>query len=228
MGGRYNSCRTVRQLVAGLVVYVCLTSAFRFGAHCLRMAPNLSSPSIMLKGRNSRGEPVSRGAGCPRTLSVAALSRFSRASSPVRACSPRKVLIDDFREAYWWLRDNTPEDARVMAWWDYGYQISGIANRTTIADGNTWNHEHIALLGKCLVSPLPEAHSIAKHLADYVLVWSTRFGGMQVRPTTLRNGFLLHFVDGLFVPSRGTLRHRTAQPLTLVSRVCCGAGRRHG
>ena len=33
-----------------------------------------------------------------------------------------------------------------MAWWDYGYQISGIANRTTIADGNTWNHEHIATL----------------------------------------------------------------------------------
>eukprot|EP00966_Prymnesium_polylepis_P233944 5411290-Prymnesium_polylepis.1 len=24
-----------------------------------------------------------------------------------------------------------------MAWWDYGYQIAGIANRTTIADGNT-------------------------------------------------------------------------------------------
>ena len=29
-------------------------------------------------------------------------------------------MIDDFREAYWWLRDNTPEDARVLSWWDYG------------------------------------------------------------------------------------------------------------
>jgi len=27
------------------------------------------------------------------------------------------VKVDDYREAYWWLRDNTPEDARVMAWW---------------------------------------------------------------------------------------------------------------
>jgi asparagine N-glycosylation enzyme membrane subunit Stt3 len=62
-------------------------------------------------------------------------------------------MIDDFREAYWWLRDNTPEDSRVMAWWDYGYQINGVANRTSIADGNTWNHEHIALLGRALVSP---------------------------------------------------------------------------
>ena len=24
----------------------------------------------------------------------------------------------------------TAVDARVMAWWDYGYQITGIANRT--------------------------------------------------------------------------------------------------
>ena len=62
-------------------------------------------------------------------------------------------MVDDYREAYLWLKSKTPEDARVMAWWDYGYQLAGIANRTTIADGNTWNHEHIALLGKCLVSP---------------------------------------------------------------------------
>lgn len=86
-------------------------------------------------------------------------------------------ILDDFREAYWWLRDNTPEDSRIMAWWDYGYQINGVANRTTIADGNTWNHEHIALLGKALVSSEEIGYGIARHLADYVLVWSTRFGG---------------------------------------------------
>lgn len=89
-----------------------------------------------------------------------------------RQSDGRGVIIDDYREAYWWLRDNTPEDARVMAWWDYGYQIAGVANRTTIADGNTWNHEHIATLGKCLTSPEKKAHSIARHLADYVLVWT--------------------------------------------------------
>eukprot|EP00242_Pyramimonas_sp_CCMP2087_P010768 CAMPEP_0198197216 /NCGR_PEP_ID=MMETSP1445-20131203/806_1 /TAXON_ID=36898 /ORGANISM="Pyramimonas sp., Strain CCMP2087" /LENGTH=749 /DNA_ID=CAMNT_0043866419 /DNA_START=119 /DNA_END=2368 /DNA_ORIENTATION=- len=88
------------------------------------------------------------------------------------------VIIDDFRESYWWLRDNTPEDARVMAWWDYGYQITGVANRTTIADGNTWNHEHLALLGKCLVSGEEDAIKMIRHLADYMLVWSTRYAGM--------------------------------------------------
>jgi dolichyl-diphosphooligosaccharide---protein glycosyltransferase len=30
----------------------------------------------------------------------------------------RVITLDDYREAYWWLRDNTPKDARVMAWWD--------------------------------------------------------------------------------------------------------------
>ena len=82
------------------------------------------------------------------------------------------IIVDDYREAYWWLRDNTPADSRVMSWWDYGYQIAGIANRTTLADGNTWNHEHIATLGRILVSTEKESHRIARHLADYVLVWA--------------------------------------------------------
>jgi dolichyl-diphosphooligosaccharide--protein glycosyltransferase len=82
------------------------------------------------------------------------------------------VMVDDYREAYLWLKAKTPEDARVMAWWDYGYQITGIANRTSIADGNTWNHEHIATLGRILTAPEEEAHSYARHLADYVLVWA--------------------------------------------------------
>jgi dolichyl-diphosphooligosaccharide--protein glycosyltransferase len=40
-----------------------------------------------------------------------------------------RAILDDFREAYYWLAQNTPTDARVMSWWDYGYQIAGMANR---------------------------------------------------------------------------------------------------
>jgi hypothetical protein len=87
----------------------------------------------------------------------------------------RVILLDDYRDAYNWLKDNTPEDSRVMAWWDYGYQIAGIANRTTIADGNTWNHEHIALLGKAFTTDLGTGYEISRHWADYVLIWG---GGM--------------------------------------------------
>lgn len=84
----------------------------------------------------------------------------------------KKIIVDDYREAYWWLTKHTPEDARILSWWDYGYQITGIGNRTTLADGNTWNHEHIATLGRILSGSEETAHRIARHLADYVLVWS--------------------------------------------------------
>jgi dolichyl-diphosphooligosaccharide--protein glycosyltransferase len=100
--------------------------------------------------------------------------------------SGKVIMVDDYRDAYLWLKDNTPEDARIMAWWDYGYQIAGISNRTTLADGNTWNHEHIALLGYILTSPEKEAHRIARHLADYVLVWAGSDGGDQGKSPHLR------------------------------------------
>ncbi|KAF6717296.1 Dolichyl-diphosphooligosaccharide--protein glycosyltransferase subunit STT3B [Oryzias melastigma] len=54
-------------------------------------------------------------------------------------------ILDDFREAYYWLWQNANEHATVMSWWDYGYQIAGMANRTTLVDNNTWNNSHIAL-----------------------------------------------------------------------------------
>lgn len=43
-------------------------------------------------------------------------------------------IIDDFREAYYWIRQNTEKDAKVMSWWDYGYQLAGFADRTTLVD----------------------------------------------------------------------------------------------
>jgi len=82
------------------------------------------------------------------------------------------VVVNDYMEAYHWLRDKTPKDARIMAWWDYGYQITGIGERTTLADGNTWNHEHIATIGKMFASPEAEAHELIRHVADFVLVWT--------------------------------------------------------
>ena len=101
-----------------------------------------------------------------------ALQPHALALQPQRARpATRCAQVDDYREAYTWLRQHTALDARVLAWWDYGYQISGMAQRTTLADGNTWNHEHIALVGLCLTSPEAEAHALTRHLADYVLVW---------------------------------------------------------
>lgn len=85
-------------------------------------------------------------------------------------------IIDDYREAYYWLRTNTKEDATIMSWWDYGYQISGMANRTTLVDNNTWNNSHIAMVGRAMASNEDDAYDIMQDLGvDYILVI---FGGL--------------------------------------------------
>lgn len=40
-----------------------------------------------------------------------------------RTRSGQRILYDDYREAYYWLRHNTDPDAKIMSWWDYGYQV---------------------------------------------------------------------------------------------------------
>ena len=52
------------------------------------------------------------------------------------------------------------------------YCQPGIAERTSIADGNTCNHEHIATLGYMLTAPVKKAHKLIRHFADYVLIWA--------------------------------------------------------
>lgn len=85
-------------------------------------------------------------------------------------------IIDDYREAYYWLRQNTAKNAKVMSWWDYGYQIGGMADRPTLVDNNTWNNTHIATVGKAMSSREEVSYPILRqHDVDYVLVV---FGGL--------------------------------------------------
>ncbi|VIO88742.1 Uncharacterized protein BM_BM9516 [Brugia malayi] len=86
------------------------------------------------------------------------------------------IIFDDFREAYYWLRKNTHAEAKIMSWWDYGYQITAMANRTVIVDNNTWNNTHISRVGQAMSSKEEDAYEIMRELdVDYVLVI---FGGV--------------------------------------------------
>ncbi|KAF8940130.1 oligosaccharyl transferase stt3 subunit [Dissophora ornata] len=87
-----------------------------------------------------------------------------------------QLIIDDFREAYYWLRKNTDDDAKVMSWWDYGYQMAGMANITTLVDNNTWNNTHIATVGKAMSTSEEVSYQVLRqHDVDYVLIL---FGGV--------------------------------------------------
>lgn len=99
-----------------------------------------------------------------------------------------RVIFDDFREAYYWLRHNTPEDAKIMSWWDYGYQITAMANRTILVDNNTWNNTHISRVGQAMSSTEDKAYEIMKELdVNYVLVI---FGGLTGYSSDDINKFL--------------------------------------
>uniref|UniRef100_A0A1I8MLD4 Dolichyl-diphosphooligosaccharide--protein glycosyltransferase subunit STT3A n=1 Tax=Musca domestica TaxID=7370 RepID=A0A1I8MLD4_MUSDO len=114
-------------------------------------------------------------------------------SSPSIVLSARshdggRIIFDDFREAYYWLQMNTPENARIMSWWDYGYQITAMANRTILVDNNTWNNTHISRVGQAMASSEEKAYEIMRELdVDYVLVI---FGGLTGYSSDDINKFL--------------------------------------
>eukprot|EP00474_Spongospora_subterranea_P008975 CRZ09433.1 hypothetical protein [Spongospora subterranea] len=86
------------------------------------------------------------------------------------------TIFDDFRESYQWLNHNTEPDAQILSWWDYGYQITGMGNRSVIVDNNTRNNTHIATVGLVMSSDEDRAIEIIRSLdVKYLLVV---FGGM--------------------------------------------------
>ena len=57
------------------------------------------------------------------------------------------VSTNDWYDAMQWLKENTPEDAVIASWWDYGYWISTLGERKTLADNATlidWQIKKIA------------------------------------------------------------------------------------
>ena len=59
-----------------------------FTQHSIAMSHHLSEPQIMVRIREDQGGVDGSGSGT------------------------QLKIVDDFREAYWWLRDNTPKDSR--------------------------------------------------------------------------------------------------------------------
>lgn len=99
--------------------------------------------------------------------------------SPVTLASASTSLrgsIPDWIEALEWVRMNTPGDAVVAAWWDYGYWLSFIGERRSLADNGTMNQTRIELLAAMFLSDEETALGILEDLdADYVAVYIVPF-----------------------------------------------------
>ncbi|MAG78975.1 hypothetical protein CMI40_01215 [Candidatus Pacearchaeota archaeon] len=78
-----------------------------------------------------------------------------------------------------WVRENTTESAVFAHWWDYGYWVQTIGERSTILDGGNaigyWNH----LLGRHVLTGDDESKSLEflyAHNGTHLLIDSTEIG----------------------------------------------------
>ncbi|KAI9087938.1 hypothetical protein K1719_030268 [Acacia pycnantha] len=156
---------------------VCLISAIAVSATVKNLAQLVRAKSKAVQSGSGKGTSTAK--VLPRAWLIS--PSLSKEMVPL-------VIFDDYREAYYWLRQNTPPDAKVMSWWDYGYQITAMGNRTVIVDNNTWNNTHIATVGRAMSSYEDEAYEIMRSLdVDYVLVV---FGGVTGYSSDDINKFL--------------------------------------
>ena len=83
-----------------------------------------------------------------------------------------RVANQDWPDAMEWLKNNTPKDAVVASWWDYGYWITTLGERTSLADNATLSTERIQEIAKMLLANPDEAWLKLNEMgADYVLLF---------------------------------------------------------
>jgi dolichyl-diphosphooligosaccharide--protein glycosyltransferase len=81
---------------------------------------------------------------------------------------------NDWPDAMLWLKTNTPENAKILSWWDYGYWIETLADRTTYADNATLDTQIIKKTAQIFYSSPDSAwKDLVAIDADYVLIWVT-------------------------------------------------------
>ena len=82
------------------------------------------------------------------------------------------VATNDWLDALDWMKNNTPKDAVIASWWDYGYWIQTMGERASLADNSTvttWIIENIAKM--LLSNPDSAWNSLNEMQADYVLIF---------------------------------------------------------
>ncbi|MBO3803719.1 MAG: glycosyltransferase family 39 protein [Candidatus Brockarchaeota archaeon] len=87
---------------------------------------------------------------------------------------PVKGQVPDWLDAVSWIRGNTPPGSVILSWWDYGYWITTMGERPTLADNATINSTQIAAIGRIFMSNDTAALPLLKkYNVSYVLVFTT-------------------------------------------------------
>ena len=79
---------------------------------------------------------------------------------------------NDWLETLEWIKMNTPENSVVAAWWDYGYWIQTLGERSTLSDNSTLIDHVIQSTAKMFLSSPDDSWNMLKEMkADYVVVF---------------------------------------------------------
>jgi dolichyl-diphosphooligosaccharide---protein glycosyltransferase len=102
------------------------------------------------------------------------------------------IATDDWPAAMAWLKNNTPEDSVVASWWDYGYWITTLAERISLADNATLSTIQIQKIALMFLSSPDTAWQLLQELdADYVLIYIA-----SVRITNEGNEPIFYLLQG--------------------------------
>jgi len=89
-----------------------------------------------------------------------------------------QISTNDWPDAMNWLKNNTSEDAIIASWWDYGYWITTLSDRTTIVDNATLSDFQIKKIAYSLITnPNNSWHILS---SDYSSDISSYLGDEQV------------------------------------------------
>ncbi len=76
-------------------------------------------------------------------------------------------VTNDWPVAMDWLKNNTPNDAVIASWWDYGYWITSLSERTTLIDNATLIDWQINKMAYALItSPENSWHILSSHYTE--------------------------------------------------------------
>jgi len=82
------------------------------------------------------------------------------------------MATNDWKDSLEWIKSNTPKDSVVAAWWDYGYWITTLSERATLADNATIDTKRIQNIAKTFLSTPNESWKMLNEMgADYVVIF---------------------------------------------------------
>ncbi len=100
------------------------------------------------------------------------VSILDEPASILNGASMYDVTTNDWKESLEWIKLNTPSDSIILSWWDYGYWITTVSERTTLVDNATIDSKQIQKVANIFLSSPDDAWNMLQETgSDYVMIF---------------------------------------------------------